>query len=237
MNEVPVIFDTAASPPSFPMMFFAGCMLATNFRFSEIKVKSYFGFSKLIVFLIHRKMANMDHKLISRTLDARGLSKSGLAQVLKIPNSAVTALLKGDRRLLADEVPKVRKYLKLDTVPIVGRVAAGAKMIFLPDTGEWERVPAPDDANENTVAAEIHGTSLGPLFDHWLVFYDQVERPVTKALFKKLCVVGTTDGQTLVKMIEPSKTRGLFHLYSNTEAPLLDVQIEWAARVKTMVPR
>lgn len=212
-------------------------MLPVYFRFSEINVNSDFGYSKLPVFLICRKMAYMDHKLIARTLAARGLSKTGLAEALRVPNSAVSALLKGDRKLSADELPKVRKYLKLDTVPLVGKVAAGAKMLFFADTGEWERVPAPEGSNEKTVAAEIEGTSLGPLFDRWLVFYDRVESPVTRALFKKLCVVGTTDGQTLVKMIEPSKTKGLFHLYSNTEAPMLDVQIEWAARVKNMVPR
>lgn len=232
-----MIFDTTASPPSRLMMLSAGSMSADNFRFSEITVKRYFGFSKLPVFLIYRKMVCMDHKLIGRTLTARGLSKSGLADALGVGNSAVTALLKGERRLLADEVPKAKKYLNLDTVPVVGKVAAGARMIFFADTGEWDRVPAPDDANENTVAAEIEGSSLGPLFDRWLVFYDRVERPVSRALFKKLCVIGTSDGQTLVKMLEPSKTKGLFHLYSNTEAPMLDVQIDWAARVKHMVPR
>lgn len=179
----------------------------------------------------------LDSKLIARTLAQRNLSKSGLAKALGVQNSAITALLSGERMLKAHEVSIAKKYLKLDTVPLVGKVAAGAKMIFFPDTGEWARVPAPEDVNEHTVAVEIEGTSLGPLFDKWLVYYDRVERPITKGLIGKLCVVGLPDGSILVKLVRPAKSKGLFHLYSNTEDPILDAEIEWAARVKSMVPR
>jgi hypothetical protein len=88
-----------------------------------------------------------------------------------------------------------------------------------------------------TVAVEIRGESLGALFDRWLVYYDQVERPVTPELIGKLCVVGLADGRVLIKKIQRSKAKGLFHLISNTEAPLTDVAIEWAARVTSMQPR
>lgn len=179
----------------------------------------------------------LDANLISRTLKQRGLSKTGLAQALRVPNSAITALLNGERLLKAHEVPLAKKYLKLDTVPLVGKVAAGAKMVFFSDTGEWERVPAPEGVNENTVAVVIEGTSLGPLFDRWLVYYDKVERPITRALIGKLCVVGIPDGGVLIKLVKASKTKGLFHLFSNTEDPIMDTQIEWAARVKNMVPQ
>jgi len=180
----------------------------------------------------------LNPKLVAKVIDARGLSKSGLASALKIPNSAVTSYLKGERKLKQDEVPLAKKYLQLDTIPIVGRVSAGAAMIFFPQTGELERVPAPDDSTENTVAAEIDGISLGPVFDRWLVIYDRVERPVTKALVGELCVVGVKDGGVLVKLVKESRTKGLFHLFSNSnEDPLLDQEIEWAARVKAIQPR
>lgn len=177
-------------------------------------------------------------KLVARVVAERGLSKSGLASALSIPNSAVTAFLKGERKLKADEVPKAKAYLGLDTVPIVGRVAAGAKMIFFPDTGEWERVTAPEDATDKTVAVEIDGASLGPLLDRWLIFYDQVERPITKNLIGEMCVVGLAGGDVLVKLVKESRTKGLFHLYSNTaDEPILDQEIEWAAKVKSIAPR
>lgn len=124
------------------------------------------------------------------------------------------------------------------TVPLVGHVAAGAEAYFYTgDQGELDRVPAPDGYTESTVAVEIRGDSLGSFFDHWLVFYDDVRRPVTQDLVGKPCVVGLADGRVLIKKIQRSRTRGLFHLLSNVEPPILDVSIEWAARIKNMVPR
>jgi hypothetical protein len=53
----------------------------------------------------------------------------------------------------------------------------------------------------------------------------------------RLCVVGLLDDRVLVKQIKRSKSPGLYHLLSNTEGPILDVEITWGARVKSMVPR
>lgn len=179
--------------------------------------------------------------LVARVLkERRDLSKGGLAKAWGVNNpSAVSAFLAGTRQLKAHEVPATIAYLGLDQVPIIGRVSAGAKIIRFPDDGTWERVPAPIGATANTVAVEIEGTSLGPLFDRWLVFYDRVERPITKALIGKLCVVGLPDGEVLVKKVIASKTKGLFHLQSNTldNATIHDQEIAWAARVKSIAPR
>jgi hypothetical protein len=180
----------------------------------------------------------MDLQEIKEGLKKPGKSKQGLAEALGRQPSAVTALLKGDRQLKAREIPIVRAYLNLGPrrmVPLVGYVAAGAEAHFVA-AGELGEVEAPDDATGTTVAVEIRGESLGALFDHWLIFYDQVRRPVTADLIGRLCVVGLADGRVLVKKIQRSRTKGLFHLVSNTEGPILDVAIEWAARVKHMAP-
>jgi len=124
---------------------------------------------------------------------------------------------------------------KSGKVPMVGYVAAGAEAHFTP-AGELGEVVAPDVATESTVAVEIRGDSLGPLFDRWIVYYDEVRRPVTSDLVGRLCVVGLADGRILIKKIKRSKTKGLYHLLSQGEDPLLDEQIEWAAQVKSMVP-
>lgn len=123
------------------------------------------------------------------------------------------------------------------TVPLVGYVGAGAETHFFSDQGELDRVRAPDGSTEDTIAVEIRGDSLGSFFDRWLVFYDDVRRPVTSDLIGPLCVVGTEDGRILIKKIQRSRAKGLFHLISQTEPPILDIGIEWAARVKNMVPR
>jgi hypothetical protein len=186
-------------------------------------------------------MDTMELDEIVEGLKKPGKSKKGLAEALGRQPSAVTALLHGEREIKAREVPIIRAYLELDgerTVPLVGFVGAGAEAHYYDrQQDELDRVPAPDGMSPETVAVEIRGESLGALFDRWLVYYDQVERPVTPELIGKLCVVGLADGRVLIKKIQRSKARGLFHLISNTEAPLTDVAIEWAARVTSMQPR
>lgn len=124
-------------------------------------------------------------------------------------------------------------------VPVKGYVGAGAQAHFLPlHDGELDRVDPPSGATSKTVAFEIRGESLGELFDRWLVFFDDVRRPVTSDLIGKLCVVGLVDGRVLVKKVRRAG-EGRFTLISDSmrEAPIENVEIEWAARVKTMVPR
>lgn len=139
----------------------------------------------------------------------------------------------------AFDVPTVAVLESTDRiVPLVGVVGAGAQAHFYGDAqGPFDEIPAPEGSTEHTVAVEIRGESLGPLFDKWLVFYDDVRRPATADLVGKLCVIGLTDGRVLIKKLQRSKTRGLYHLVSQTEPPILDVPIEWAAKVKHMVPR
>ena len=122
-------------------------------------------------------------------------------------------------------------------VDLVGYVSAGAETHFFSNDEPLDEVEAPLGSTDSTVAVEIRGDSLGTFFDRWLVFYDDVRRPVTTDLVGKLCVVGLDDGRILIKKIQRSKSRGLFHLLSQTEPPIFDVEIDWAAKVKNMVPR
>jgi phage repressor protein C with HTH and peptisase S24 domain len=123
-------------------------------------------------------------------------------------------------------------------VPVAGYVGAGAETHFYAVAqGGLDEIDAPDGSTPDTVAVEIRGDSLGTFFDRWLVFYDDVRREVTPDLLGKLCVVGLDDGRVLIKKIQRSRSQGLFNLVSQTEAPILDVAIEWAAKVKSMMPR
>jgi len=124
------------------------------------------------------------------------------------------------------------------TVPLVGYVGAGAEAHFYAVAqGNLDEVPAPDNSSPATKAVEIRGDSLGSLFDRWLVFYDDVRSPFTLDLVGKLCVVGLKDDRVLIKKIRQGSKKHLFRLLSEREPPIEDVEIEWAAKVKTMVPR
>lgn len=122
-------------------------------------------------------------------------------------------------------------------VQLVGYVGAGAEAHFYAEgDDQLDYVDAPPWASDQTRAAEIRGESLGPLFDRWLIFYEDVRSPVTPDLHGRLCIVGLPNGKVLVKKLRPAGG-GLYHLLSNTEEPMWDQEVSWAAIVKEMRPR
>lgn len=139
-------------------------------------------------------------------------------------------------QLVAEGHAGIRARPKM--VRLVGYVGAGSQAHFYAAADDpAEEVEAPENASERTVAAEIRGVSLGPAFDRWLVYYDDVRSPVTPDLYHQLCVVGTED-QVLVKIIRPAGAPNHFHLISNGgEEPIFDREVAWAAKVTNMRPR
>jgi len=121
-------------------------------------------------------------------------------------------------------------------VRVVGYVGAGTEAHFYAlAQGDLDEIDAPDGSTDDTVAVELRGDSMGALFDRWLVFYDDVHRPVTPDLIGKVCVVGLDDGRVLIKKLQSSRTQGLFNLLSQSEGPILDVAVDWAAKVNRIV--
>lgn len=166
----------------------------------------------------------------------RGISTETLEQLAPVLQTTPEWLLSAMGPEIADTE---EDHPDSDTVPVKGFVGAGAKAHFLSlEEGELDRVPALKDATPETVALEIRGDSLGELFDRWLVFFDDVRSPVTSDLLGKLCVVGLEDDRVLVKKIK-RQPDGRYTLLSDEkrQAPMPDMVIRWAARVKNMVPR
>lgn len=123
-------------------------------------------------------------------------------------------------------------------VPLIGYVGAGAEAhLYSAGQGPFDVVEAPEGSTEQTVAVEIRGDSMGPFFNNWLVFYDDVRNPVTPDLIRKICVCGLADGRVLIKRLAKGSVEGRFTLLSQFDAPILDQEIVWAAIVKNMVQR
>ena len=141
----------------------------------------------------------------------------------------------GDPHEIRPSMPPGSEHL----ASVVGYVGAGAAAhYYAVSQGGLDTVPAPPDSDANTVAVEIKGDSIGPLFNQWLIFYDDVLSPVTPDLIGRLCVVGLMDDRVVVKKIRKAKTPGLYDLISNNDRDnITDVEIIWAARVKHMAPR
>lgn len=123
------------------------------------------------------------------------------------------------------------------TVPILGYVGAGGTVDYSNSQGPFGEAKMPPEGKATTVAVVVRGDSMaGVLEDGSVVYYDNRHEPPTDALFKKLCVVGLTDGRVLIKRLLPGSQPGLFHLFSVSAPPLLDQSVEWAAKVSFIAP-
>jgi len=204
--------------------------------------------------------SRMDYPtVLEAIMVAGGFNQTQLAERLKVTQSTVSRWLKGISRPELEQHQRIEaEYIRLGlgsvagdvfeaesleellprTVRVVGYVGAGSqpRVFYGNSQGDLDEVPAPDGSTRDTVAVEIRGDSLGSMFDRWLVFYDEVRRPVTPDLLGRLCVVGLPDESVLIKKIRKGRG-GLYRLFSEREEPIENVAVEWAARVKLMVPQ
>lgn len=184
---------------------------------------------------------------ISEIREQKGLTIEQLAEKVGMSVSYLWRLAHSERNLSHKNLNRIAAALDVSPkeilehqpmVPIVGYVGAGAVMHYyaFADSPD-DFVPMPEGGNENTVAVEVRGSSLGSIFDTWLVYYDRVHEAPTSDMLGKLCVVGLPDDRVLVKRIRKGSAPGLYHLESNTEGLIEDAEIVWAAKVRTMTPR
>src|SRR6476646_5064159 len=78
----------------------------------------------------------LDIRLIERGLQKPGKTKGGLATAMGVRPGAVSEILSGIRLIKASEIAPITEYLGLNSVPIMGRVGAGASI-----EPEHEQVP------------------------------------------------------------------------------------------------
>lgn len=122
-------------------------------------------------------------------------------------------------------------------VPVVGYVGAGAAAhYYAVSQGGLDDAPAPDDSTDRTVAVEIRGDSLGPLFDRWLAFYDDLHNPVGPETIGQLCIVGVTEDRVLIKRVRKGRGNTYDLISVSSETDEVGVEIAWAARIKSMSP-
>jgi len=175
-----------------------------------------------------------------------GWTHDQAAQAMGVSRSQFIKLERGERRLTADYISLASKAFGVQpsaileelTVPLLGYVGAGAAAHYYVDAqGALDEVPMPPGGNDTTVALEVRGDSLGSFFNQWLVYYDEVRNPVTPDLLGKLVICETVDGRVLVKKLMRGPRPGYYNLHSQTESPIEDIELVWAAKVTHMSPR
>lgn len=180
--------------------------------------------------------------------DARGLTLEALADAAGVSPGYLSRMETGGRNVSLKNLAKLAAALGVSErdlvgadgaqVALVGFVSAGSDaVLFAEGQGPFGQVAAPDWASARTVAVEVRGNSLGPLFNGWRIFYDDRRDPPTEDLIGAICVIGLDDGRIVVKRLAPGQLPKRFNLLSNTEPPIYDARIAWAARVREMRPK
>jgi repressor LexA len=183
----------------------------------------------------------LDIKMIERGLERPGKTKGGLAMAMGVRPGAVSEILADARQIKAAEIQPIIDYLELNSVPIMGRVGAGAAI-----EPEHEQVPPeglgdvelPFPIAEETIAFEVAGDSMLPKYENGdvIVVYREQRHPVS-SFYGEEAAVRLKTGERYLKTIERGKSPAVVNLTSFNAKPINGVKLEWIGEICVTLPR
>src|SRR3954453_19638481 len=183
----------------------------------------------------------LDIKLIERGLDKPGKTKGGLAAAMGVRPGAVSEILSEIRQIKALEIAAIIDYLELNSVPIMGRVGAGASI-----EPEHEQVPPeglgevelPFPIAEETIAFEVAGDSMLPKYENGdvIVVFREKRHPLS-SFYGEEAAVRLKPGERYLKAIGRGKSSTLVTLTSFNAKPINGVKLEWIGEICLTLPR
>jgi repressor LexA len=183
----------------------------------------------------------LDVRLIERGLEKTGKSKGGLADAMGVRAGAVSEILSGIRLIKASEIAPIMEYLRLNSVPIMGRVGAGASI-----EPEHEQVPPeglgeielPFPIAEETIAFEVAGDSMLPKYENGdvIVVFREQRHPLS-SFYGEEAAVRLKTGERYLKTIERGKSPSVVNLKSFNAKPIVGVKLEWIGEICLTLPR
>src|ERR1700731_357714 len=188
-----------------------------------------------------RWRAMLDIAMIERGLGKPGRTKGGLAQVMGVRPGAVSEILSGLRLIKASEIAPILEYLELNSVPIMGRVGAGAAIEpeneQVPPEGLGE-VELPFPIAEEIIAFEVAGDSMLPKYENGdiIVIYRDQRHPLA-SFYGEEAAVRLKSGERYLKTIERGKSASSVNLTSFNAKPINGVKLEWIGEICMTLPR
>ena len=179
--------------------------------------------------------------MIERGLKKTGKSKGGLAAAMGVRPGAVSEILADIRLIKASEIAPIMEYLQLNSVPIMGRVGAGA--IIEP---EYEQVPPeglgevelPFPIDEEIIAFQVAGDSMLPKYENGdiILVYREQRHPLSN-FYGEEAAVRLKSGERYLKTIERGKSPTLVNLTSFNAKPINGVKLDWIGEICVTLPR
>jgi len=195
--------------------------------------------------------------LIKNGIKREALSMSGLERQANVPRDTIRDFMRGKTQVLrADKLQKILRILEPQgKVQVTGIVGTGA-IITPADTSKdiKDEVDCPPGFNpSDVVAVRIKGNAMLPVFhDGWVVYYSRNtdlklpaisggwQVPYTAArktrsqpfaeLLNKPCVIGFSDGKTMLGTLKRS-TKGGYDLINHNAADVRNIKPKWAAKI------
>jgi repressor LexA len=186
-------------------------------------------------------MPMLDIKAIERGLKKPGKTKGGLAAAMGVRPGAVSEIFSEIRLIKASEVELIVAYLELNSVPIMGRVGAGAiiepEYEQLPPEGLGE-VELPFPIAEETIAFEVAGDSMLPKYENGdiIVVYREQRHPLG-SFYGEEAAVRLKTGERYLKTIERGKSPTVVNLTSFNAKPIVGVKLDWIGEICMTLPR
>jgi repressor LexA len=183
----------------------------------------------------------IDVEMIERALKKPGKTKGGLARAMGVRPGAVSEILGGQRLIKLSEMGPITEYLELNSVPIMGRIGAGA--VIEPDI---EQVPPegigevqlPFPIPEDILAFEISGDSMSPKYENGdvIVVYREQRQPLA-SFYGEEAAVRLKSGERYLKTIERGKSPSTVNLTSFNAKPINGVKLDWIGEICVTLPK
>src|SRR6201988_4357045 len=183
----------------------------------------------------------LDVKMIERGLKKTGKSKGGLAAAMGVRPGAGSEIFSGIRLIKASEIEPIMEYLRLNWVPIMGRVGAGAviepKDEQVPPEGLGE-VELPFPTDEDTIAFEVTGDSMLPKYENGdvIVVYKEQRHPIS-SFYGEEAVVRLKTGERYLKTIEKGKSPNQVNLTSFNAKAINGGKLDWIGEIALTLPK